>query len=303
MRRYYSKDIKTYDLKDGYTIEKVSGKEFSVHFAIYTIFSTNIWFRQSFEKACSVIEDCEICYWVKKDGKRIGGVLLEPNYMNCLVLEPPYDEYNLLVAMLKNLLIDWSLNHKAIVVGGVKPDKINYYENAGFKPGVSRRCMIRPTEKFEVVWKENFALLDVSRENMVELISLFEQAYSKSSPDRTISRTNIEKDLEYYFENFEDSHILREASSLIYDTQKKVLVGACLISIWEQWPNVYDIVVNPAYQGQGLATQMLKKSLSVLKSEYPVLRLFVTLGNEAEKVYHKLGFLAGLETTEMTLEV
>lgn len=81
------------------------------------------------------------------------------------------------------------------------------------------------------------------------------------------------------------------------------MVGACLISIWEQWPNVYDIVVNPAYQGQRLATQMLKKSLSVLKSEFPVFRLFVTLVNEAEKGYHKLGFLTGLETIEMTSEV
>ena len=117
-------------------------------------------------------------------------------------------------------------------MGGVKPDEIIHYKNAGFKLGVSRRCMIRPTEKFEVLWKENFELLDVSRENIVEVKDLFEQVYSNPSSNEDTSRKSIESDLQYYFQNFEDSPILREASSLIYDTQNKVLVGACLISIW-----------------------------------------------------------------------
>lgn len=46
---------------------------------------------------------------------------------------------------------------------------------------------------------------------------------------------------------------------------------------------------------------MLKHALTILKEEYPVLRLFVTLGNDAELFYSKLGFLSGIETTEMIL--
>ncbi|MBU3227383.1 hypothetical protein [Clostridium algidicarnis] len=48
---------------------------------------------------------------------------------------------------------------------------------------------------------------------------------------------------------------------------------------------------------------MLNRSLTILKKQYPTLRLFVTLGNDAEMVYHKMGFLAGTETTEMILPV
>lgn len=66
MYQKWSKDIEKYDLFDGYTIEKVNGKDFSVYFAIYEIFDTNIWFRQSFDVFCSIIEDCEICFWIKK---------------------------------------------------------------------------------------------------------------------------------------------------------------------------------------------------------------------------------------------
>jgi len=81
------------------------------------------------------------------------------------------------------------------------------------------------------------------------------------------------------------------------------LIGACLVSLWEGWPNVFDIAVKPSYQNKGLGTMMLKRALSELKGSYPVLRLFVTIGNDAEMVYHKMGFLSGTETTKMVLKV
>ena len=109
MYERWSGNIKKYNLFDGYTIERVTGKEFSIYFAVYEIFDTNIWFRQSFDDYCSVIEDCDICFWIKKDGNRIGGVLLEPNYMNCLILEPPYsNEYDIIIGKLRNILLCWS---------------------------------------------------------------------------------------------------------------------------------------------------------------------------------------------------
>ncbi len=46
---------------------------------------------------------------------------------------------------------------------------------------------------------------------------------------------------------------------------------------------------------------MLKKALTILKKEYPVVRLYVDIGNEAEQVYENLGFLKGLELSQMKL--
>ncbi|MFK4169671.1 GNAT family N-acetyltransferase [Paenibacillus lautus] len=50
----------------------------------------------------------------------------------------------------------------------------------------------------------------------------------------------------------------------------------------------------PTYRGRGLATRMLKRALSVLKDKYPVLRLYVMEGNDAESVYLNLGFIPGV---------
>lgn len=304
MYRKWSKDLTEYDLYDGYSIEKADWKDFSVYFAVYEIFDANIWFRQSFDIYCSILKDCDVCFWIKKSGCRIGGVLLEPNYMNCLFLEPPYNEYNIIIAKLKTLLLIWSDKSKSIYVGAVKPDKVKYYQRLGFKMGESRRCMIRPTEVFDTIWDGEYEIVPVTRENKREISKLFVEAFSTIGESQ--GKTNFEKQnesIEFYFDNNPENSLVNKASTLIYEKKTNELVGACLISIWEEWPNVYDIAVKPSFQKKGLAKNMLKRSLTILKKQYPTLRLFVTLGNDAEMVYHKMGFLAGTETTEMILPV
>ncbi|MDR7857867.1 GNAT family N-acetyltransferase [Tissierella sp.] len=298
MYERWSQDIRRYNLHDGYTIEKATGKEFSVYFAVYEIFESNIWFRQSFNVYCSVIEDCDICYWIKKDGNRIGGVLLEPNYMNCLFLEPPYNnEFDIVISKLKNILLCWSDKSEEIIVGGVKSDKIKYYQRAGFRMGESRRCMIRPTEEFEITWSDEYKIVSATKEHKDEICELIVEAFETGIDSRNDSE--IKNQLQYYFDKNPEDSLVNRASTLIYEAKTNQLIGACLISIWEEWPNVFDIAVKPSFQKKGLAKNMIKQALTILKEQYPVLRLFVTLGNDAESLYHKMGFLAGVETTEM----
>lgn len=300
MYERWSKNVEKYNLFDGYTIEKVTGKDFSIYFAIYEIFDINIWFRQSFDDYCSVIEDCDICFWIKKDDSRIGGVLLEPNYMNCLILEPPYNnEYDTIISKLRNILLCWSDKSKSIVVGGVKPDKVKYYQRAGFKMGKSRRCMIRPTEEFEIIWSDEYKIVSARKEHKTVISELFVEAFGTGIESQ--NKLEIESQIQYYFDENAENSLVNRASTLIYETKTNQLIGACLISIWEKWPNVYDVAVKPSFQKKGLATNMIKRALTILKEQYPVLRLFVTLGNDAEMVYHKMSFLPGVETTEMIL--
>lgn len=302
MERVWSKDLKEYDLKDGYSIEKAQWEEFSVYFAVYEVFETNIWFRQSFDTYCSVLKDCDICFWIKKDNFRIGGVLLDLNYMNCLFLQPPHNEYDLIIGKLKNLLLTYSDSNKPIYVGTVKPDKVKYYQRAGFKSGESRRCMIRPTEEFHITWDCDYEIVSVTEDKKSDIAKLLTEAFSNEGESK--DGTNFQREnesVEFYFAKNPKNTLVNKASTLIYKKKTNELVGACLISIWEDWPNVYDIAVKPSFEKRGLAKNMLKRALTVLKEGYPTLRLFVTLGNDAELLYHKMGFLAGTETTEMIL--
>ncbi|GAA3409439.1 hypothetical protein GCM10020370_49550 [Paenibacillus hodogayensis] len=106
--------------------------------------------------------------------------------------------------------------------------------------------------------------------------------------------------LEYYFKN-NDIEILKSASSLIYNKSNNELIAVCFISLWEDLPLVSNIAVIPKYRSKQIATRLLKKALTVLKDEYEVLRLFVTIGNPAESLYYRLGFYPGLEQTTFYL--
>ena len=298
----WSKDKQRYELTEDYYIEKVKSKDFSIYFAIYEVFPINVWFRQNFEVYCSILENNESCYWIKKENGTIGGVLLEPNYMNCLFLIPPYTDYDRVLSYMRDILFEWSDVSRDITVGVVKPDKLKHYLRLGFRAGETRRCMIRPTETFNTEWDEEYEVIapDIGKSDEITQL-LHEAFYGGIDCQGKMSIVERRVEVDEYFNLLDGNGVLLNASTLIYDKKSNHLVGACLISLWEGWPNLFDVAVKPSYRGMKLATKMIMSALSMLKIHYPVLRLFVTLGNDAENVYHKLGFLAGVETTEMYL--
>ncbi|WP_081496354.1 GNAT family N-acetyltransferase [Clostridium senegalense] len=62
-----------------------------------------------------------------------------------------------------------------------------------------------------------------------------------------------------------------------------------------------QIAVKPGYSGRGIGTNMIKKALTMLNEEYLAIRLYVDIGNKAEDLYYKLGFLKGSELINMKL--
>ena len=162
--------------------------------------------------------------------------------------------------------------------------------------------MIRPTEEFETIWSDEYKIVPVTEESRNEISKLFVEAFGTEVENQDENFEGQDKSIQYYFDNNPENTLVNKASTLIYEKKTNELIGACLISIWEEWPNVYEIAVKPSFQNKGLAKNMLKRALTILKEQYPVLRLFVILGNDAEMIYHKMGFLAGVETTEMILQ-
>lgn len=61
---------------------------------------------------------------------------------------------------------------------------------------------------------------------------------------------------------------------------------------------VYSIGVTPAYRGKGIATRMLQRALTVIQGSYPLLRLYVMEGNDAESVDYNLGFMPGVQEVQ-----
>ncbi len=159
--------------------------------------------------------------------------------------------------------------------------------------------MIRPTEIFEISWSKDI-ILDYPKEEYVhKLIELYYEVYSESTV-ACISNKNIE-----FYKSLLEEHIpisKPEYSTVIFDKYTNQLIASCLVVMWEELPYIADIVVNNSYKNKGLGTMMLKKVLNNSYKEYPAVRLAIRPGNRAEGLYHRLGFVGGIESSDMELK-
>lgn len=293
----WSADEKTYELSQGFSLKKAVNQEFSKYYAIY--FNMDIGFKFSYEQKCAIVAEDDPCYWVIKDNKRVGGVFLNPNYIECLFLIPPFQDTYKVLSLLKDVLLAWSDESKPIKAEVVGPEQIDHYSRLGFRVSEAAHWMIRPTETYDVVWDDSYELRKPQPEDVEEIGAFFFEAfqgYVGAVEYSLEERTSFAMD---YFKSSTLNDFLLEASTKIYDKQTKELVGICLISEFRGWPLVCDIGVKSSYRGKGLASKMLKKALTITSEKYSAMRLYVLSGNPAESVYYNLGFLPGEKLSTM----
>lgn len=297
----WSEDKEVYNLPNGFTIVKADPQEFAIHLAAYD--SDNVEGVLGWEEKVLFSTPGSNAFWIKQDGLRIGGVEMGPNGMSSFFIEPPFNDSFTVLSTLKPLLIKWSDPTQRISLWGL-PAYYDDFTRMGFWKNMTRCCMIRPTEKLDITLNDAYNALRPKLGDELKMSELSYRARIHSLETRynqLIFGNEIKMDSEVSqyktnIENIEANEILNNASTCLFN-DKNELVGFCLINMHAKHPLVADMVVNPEHQGKGLATYMLKNALSELKSSYPVLRLFVTIGLNAEKLYHELGFKAGKHFT------
>ena len=298
--REWSNDIKVYELEEGFTLEIADRKEYARYYAVYVQQEDNIGFKKDFQQSLDVVSEDDFCFWIKKDGKRIGGAFLQPNSIEGLFLIPPYNDIYKALMMIKKALIFWSDRSKPIEANVVNESQVEVYEKLGFRIVGRGRWMLRPTEEFIVEWEDKFEKVLPSKEQTNEIGKLIHAAYV-DDPFQHYSLEERTGFVEDYFTDNSHIDILNKASSVVYDKDTKELIGVCLISEYNEWPLVYDIVVKKEYRGKGIAEKMLQNSLTVLKKDYPVVRLYVDSGNPAETLYYNVGFFPGKKLTDLSI--
>lgn len=292
----WSSRIDYYKLSDKYSIVIANPKEFAIYESIYGDKIYNKFAVKHWDLRLAVSLDNPFAkhnsfYWIKCGEVRVGGVLIEPNVLSRLFIIPPFTNIFKITKLLKRLLIKWSDSNKNIYAYQIPQEQYEYFQMMGFSSDKNKRWMMRPTGVFEFNWDDSIIVKTPEQSNSMEIAKLFYESFNSDTYSK------YEDALEEVNEYFKDStkEILVKASTLIYDKDGKNLIGGCLISCFEEWPLIYNIGVHPSHRGKHLAKIMIKKALTVLNNEYPVLRLFVDLGNAAESVYYELGFIPGVE--------
>ena len=298
MLKNWTPEENKYELKDGFILEKAESEEFAKFYVIYS--NSNYFFSQSWDNSKSVIKAANSYYWIMKGNLRVGGVILRPNLIAKLFLIPPYIDAFQILKVIKPILLHWSDCNSSINAYEVLPKELHAYNKLGFRTGETRRCMIRPTQTFNVEWEDKYQIIAPNMGHKLIIAELFKAAYaggvdSKKEDDENKHISFLE---DYFNEEFEDK-LINRASALVFDKNTNELAASCLISYWMGLPILEDIAVHPSYQGRGLGEKLIKRALSILNQKYDAMRLFVTIGNSAEALYYNIGFLPGEEFTNL----
>ncbi|ETT48806.1 GNAT family N-acetyltransferase [Paenibacillus odorifer] len=290
----------SYDLNNDYSIRMADSEEWGLYCSIYYNMQYNGFFKEEGFNSAQ-----RNAFWIYRGESKIGGVRMSPNRIYHLFVIPPFNDTFVVLKLLKKLLIYWSDSTKPIKTFEVLPDQVQLFARAGFWPDEFRcRWMHRPTDHFEVEWNEELRIESPQIEDngMGAKRFILEEQIAEcnyASFDGSLEATRRKK---FSYEDFIPSEepnytneVLLTASTLVYDKKSGQLIANCLLGLQDDYAAVYSIGVIPAYRGKGIATRMLKRGLNLLKDKYPILRLYVMEGNDAESVYLNLGFVPGVQ--------
>jgi len=282
---------------------KADHKEFSTFYTIYKLSKYNLWFPSTIQNSIDLYYKYfkQDAFWIYYDGKRIGGVLLEPNWFGLVFLIPPFDDEYTLMNEIVRYVSEISDPKEYIVAFGMVPDSVKWLQMFGFELVKTQKDMICATRSYEVKFHDNVYVDVPKKGDLKEIIKLYYDVYSKSRVD-SLAR----KPYEFYDDLLKNQidDILPEYSTILRDAKTNEIIGCCSVQIWCGLPTILDIIVKQSHQKRGLATMMIKKVLNVAyHHEYPAVCLSVVSGNSAEYLYHKVGFLSGTSSSELRLRL
>lgn len=294
-----------YVLNNGFMLVRADVGEFGIHYAIYV--DRDEEFKYNWNKLSQDPYYDENAFWIFKDNKKVGGVVIEPNYSSHFFVESPYivDKFSI-ISELNNTLLQWSDKSDKISIYLIHPSDVDFYNRLGYRRRFARRVMIRPTEIFEdIQWKRDLIIKTPTIEDVTEIGKALHKAYKGGIQYEEFCNNTEEDEIEntkMFLERYMATDSLH-ASTLVYDKNTNELIAVCLAGKNHEddyeFSKINEVAVIPAYRRQGIAENLIKRTLTILKDISPATKLDVSVGNEAEALYYKMGFFPGVQSVCM----
>jgi ribosomal protein S18 acetylase RimI-like enzyme len=288
----YSDDIDLYLLEGGYSLQRAPYLPFVKHWAVYRRLTED--FAQSFAGQASDLEGVTFCFWILLDGRPVGGAVLLPNNLGDLFLIPPFDNDFALMEAILPLLVRWSDEKKPIRAQGIADRHLATVQRFGFRLEESRHWMIRPAARLSTRFDDRFELRPLKPEDGPAIASLLEGSFAGGighygAKDRQAHLASVLR----FFEDYQAESPCGRASVGVRETKSDMLAAVCMVNLHKALPAVQFIAVAPEYRMHGLASNLLRRAITKLEPDFDWVKLVVTVGNPAEAIYHKMGFVAG----------
>ncbi|SMG34875.1 GNAT family N-acetyltransferase [Paenibacillus aquistagni] len=272
------------------SLEQADKHEFAVHQVIYSNADIEMWY--DWHTRLNDTKFTDQCYWVQCGEDRIGGVIkLDDTIMHLFVI-PPFTDRQQLWEMLLACCQDIRY------MNGVLQEDVPILLALGFEVVVTRQVMCCPasnSRKLELPPGFSLHPIDDSIQ-LSAFIQPMRDGYQGGVDQKAFGARHdgkIMEDLAYLMKVYQH----RNLSIYMMNEQNREIVGLCLAGIYENMPlgfaEIAEICVVPSYRSKGLAAFMLHHVKQSASADTDVVKLCVTMGNDAERLYKKAGFQAG----------
>jgi len=260
-------------------------KSFAKYYTLYRALSDPIWMPRNIDEALKLYEKFHNGFFVVDHKEIKGGAIVEENWCGLPFLMPFVDTKEVFDALFFEVLRK-SDESKSIMFYGMPAIFLPFLEDKGCRYHDSEMNMMAALKPFKRTSKEAIRLRTIAKEDHAILVDLYTKAY-QASPLQSLRRKErafYEKRLDEQLKDFQ-----KEYSFIALDNQDRP-IAAALVSLWQGYPFLLDIVVHPKAQNKGIGSFMLATIMDEAVKSYDYIRLNVTHDNPAKKLYERYGF-------------
>jgi ribosomal protein S18 acetylase RimI-like enzyme len=289
----YSHDVDSYELSQGYALQRAQNSEFVKAWVVYR--NLNEDFSQSFAETQGELEGVPVCFWVELNARRVAGMVMLPNGIGDFFLIPPENNAYLILSLVMPLLEYWSDEEKDIIgAQAIASPFVQAFQQFGFTLQESRFWMIRPTGQMTMNWSSAWSINPLDPEQAQDIALLLKEAFAGGTGQYAARDLKAHlASVNDFFDSYTTESTCGQASALALEKQSGKLAGVCMVDMHKNLPTIRFVAVHPTNQRRGLATNLMKRAISMLAPNYDWVKLAVTVDNPAVTVYRRLGFLEG----------
>lgn len=261
---------------------------FAIYYTMYSNADIEMWY--DWERRLRDTKWTDQCFFLMSNKQKVGGVIITDKKIS----------YPFMVSPFCKRLEFWSYitnNNPNKGIRGVLEADVKPLNSLGFKTESINQVMCRPADIMECSLPSGFtAEVFEPTGDLMEAANVILKSYADTICEEVNGENTIESVLEDMNDIF-DIYSPKNLSQLIRETQTGKIVAVCMAGVGKKYvlgyTEIADICVLPEYRNRGLAKYLLDSTISLAYGVSPFVKLFVNVGNYAEELYKKVGFIAG----------
>lgn len=278
-----------------YLFQHVKDDYFSIHYAIYGI---NIYMSYDWKDQLNKFSPNGNGTLIFKDGIPVGGITINNNHLSSPFLIPPFYD----VEEFWKTVIEYSKKDNkngTLYFDNIPESHADIITSLGAQKRWAQRQMYRPTSEYNIKPNNKFYFTLPAEADKNEIIQVVYEAHLNGYTSTVYGKpdiSDIEEAINRRFNSFSQTNTLH-FGTIVKTKDTNQIAAVCIAGIYPDSKNsfstIHQVSVLPTYRKKGLAKTMILNSINTAHKTSPVIGLGVLIGNPAELLYQKLGFISG----------